>query len=128
MTLLAHGVGSRTDLPIPLGLALYGGGAAVLISFAALLLFWRKPTLGDSSSGRPLPAAVQRAAEGLGPHDTLLVVAHDAVNRVLSERHGETRQAQDKDKEKEKPEGRTRPPATSRRGRSTSPSGWVLCP
>jgi len=24
-----------------------------------------------------------KAAEGLGPHDTLLVVAHDAVNRVL---------------------------------------------
>jgi len=54
MTLLAHGVGSRTHLPIPLGLALYGGAAAVLISFAALLLFWRKPTLGDSSSGRPV--------------------------------------------------------------------------
>ena len=27
--------------------------------------------------------ALQRAAEGLGAHDTLLVVAHDAVNRVL---------------------------------------------
>lgn len=63
MTLLAHGVGSRTDLPIPLGLALYGGGAAVLISFAALLLFWRKPKLGDSSSGRPLPATVQRTVD-----------------------------------------------------------------
>lgn len=63
MTFLAHGVGSRTDLPIPLGLALYGGGAVVLISFAALLLLWRKPKMGDSSSGRPLPAAVQRAAD-----------------------------------------------------------------
>lgn len=30
MTTLAHGVGSRTDLPIPLGLALYGAGAAIL--------------------------------------------------------------------------------------------------
>ncbi|MUV13997.1 histidine phosphatase family protein [Noviluteimonas gilva] len=27
--------------------------------------------------------ALQRATEGLGEHDTLLVVAHDAVNRVL---------------------------------------------
>ena len=63
MTLLAHGVGSRTDLPIPLGLALYGGGAAVLISFAALLLFWRKPKMGGSSSGRALPAAVQGAVD-----------------------------------------------------------------
>ena len=63
MTVLAHGVGSRTDLPIPLGLALYGGGAAVLISFAALLLFWRKPKIGGPSSGRPLPAAVQAIAD-----------------------------------------------------------------
>ena len=58
MTLLAHGVGSRTDLPIPLGLALYGAGAAILISFAVLLLFWRTPRLGGTSSGRPLPGGV----------------------------------------------------------------------
>ncbi len=59
MTLLAHGVGSRTDLPIPLGLAIYGAGAAILLSFAILLTFWRKPKIGDASSGRPLPAGVQ---------------------------------------------------------------------
>jgi hypothetical protein len=60
---LAHGVGSRTDLPIPLGLALYGAGAAILISFAVLLLFWRSPRLGGAESGRPLPVAVQRVAD-----------------------------------------------------------------
>ncbi|CCG02058.1 hypothetical protein [Blastococcus saxobsidens] len=64
MTLLAHGVGSRTDLPIPLGLTLYGAGAAILISFAALLLFWRTPRLGGPSSGRPLPAGAQRVLDG----------------------------------------------------------------
>ncbi|RZU30555.1 hypothetical protein [Blastococcus saxobsidens] len=63
MNLLAHGVGSRTDLPIPLGLALYGAGAAILISFAALLLFWRTPKLGGPGSGRPLPAAVQATVD-----------------------------------------------------------------
>ncbi|WP_104524710.1 hypothetical protein [Blastococcus atacamensis] len=63
MNLLAHGVGSRTDLPIPLGLALYGAGAAILISFAALLLLWRSPKLGGPGSGRPLPPAVQRFVE-----------------------------------------------------------------
>ncbi|MCA0144256.1 hypothetical protein [Blastococcus sp. LR1] len=63
MNLLAHGVGSRTDLPIPLGLALYGAGAAILISFAALLLFWRAPKLGGPGSGRPLPESVQRVAD-----------------------------------------------------------------
>jgi hypothetical protein len=59
VTLLAHGVGSRTDLPIPLGLALYGAGAAILLSFAVLLLFWRTPRLGGPSSGRPLPPGAQ---------------------------------------------------------------------
>ncbi|MGY1783658.1 hypothetical protein [Geodermatophilus sp. SYSU D00698] len=62
MTVLAHGVGSRTDLPLPLGLALYGAGAAILVSFTVLLLFWRRPRLGDAASGHPLPAWVQRAA------------------------------------------------------------------
>jgi hypothetical protein len=66
MTLLAHGVGSRTDLPIPLGLALYGAGAAILISFAVLLLFWRTPRLGGPSSGRPLPTGLQRVLDSPG--------------------------------------------------------------
>jgi hypothetical protein len=61
--ILAHGVGSRTDLPLPLGLALYGAGAAILISFAVLLLFWRTPKLGGASSGRPVPRGVQRLVD-----------------------------------------------------------------
>ncbi|RBY94527.1 hypothetical protein DQ244_04285 [Blastococcus sp. TBT05-19] len=75
MTLLAHGVGSRTDLPIPLGLALYGAGAAILISFAALLLFWRTPKLGGPASGRPVPDAVQRFVDGTGTRRALQAVA-----------------------------------------------------
>lgn len=75
MTLLAHGVGSRTDLPIPLGLALYGGGAAVLMSFAALLLFWRKPKIGDSSSGRPLADVVQGAVDSPAVRRGLQILA-----------------------------------------------------
>ncbi|MGX5653985.1 hypothetical protein ACWKWC_04355 [Geodermatophilus nigrescens] len=62
MSVLAHGVGSRTDLPLPLGLALYGAGAAILVSFAVLLLLWRRPRLGGAHSGHPLPPRVQRAA------------------------------------------------------------------
>jgi hypothetical protein len=53
MSTLAHGVGSRTDLPIPLGLALYGAGAAILLSFAVLLLFWRTPKLGAPTRAGP---------------------------------------------------------------------------
>src|SRR4051812_32787919 len=73
--LLAHGVGSRTDLPIPLGLALYGGGFAILISFGVLLLFWRRPTLGDASSGRPVPAWLQRFADSQGVRLALQALA-----------------------------------------------------
>jgi hypothetical protein len=62
--LLAHGVGSRTDLPIPLGLALYGAGAAILLSFAVLLLFWRRPRLDRPRSGAPMPEGLQRVADG----------------------------------------------------------------
>ena len=59
--ILAHGVGSRSDLPIPLALALYGGAMAVLISFAALVLLWRKPKLTPGEQdGAALPLGVQR--------------------------------------------------------------------
>ncbi|TFV52787.1 hypothetical protein [Blastococcus sp. TF02A-35] len=75
MTLLAHGVGSRTDLPIPLGLALYGAGAAILISFAALLLFWRTPRLGGPDGGRPLPGGVQRFVDSAATRRLLQAVA-----------------------------------------------------
>jgi hypothetical protein len=71
---LAHGVGSRTDLPIPLGLALYGAGAAILISFVVLLLFWRTPKLGGPSSGRPVPAGLQRLVDSPGTRRALQAV------------------------------------------------------
>ena len=61
---LAHGVGGRTDLPVPFWLALYGAGIAVVLSFAALGALWPTPRLRDDR-GRPLPgwlAAVLDAA------------------------------------------------------------------
>jgi hypothetical protein len=57
--ILAHGIGSRTDLPVPLFLALYGGGFAVVVSFLALVLLWRRPKLRGEQAGRPLPRAAQ---------------------------------------------------------------------
>ena len=38
-TLLAHGVGSREDLPIPFSLALIGAAVVLVVSFLALPLF-----------------------------------------------------------------------------------------
>jgi hypothetical protein len=60
---LAHGVGTRADLPIPLELALIGGAAAVLVSFAALGLLWPSSRLRADAGGRPLPSAVQAVAD-----------------------------------------------------------------
>ncbi|MFY1670382.1 hypothetical protein ACN27G_10530 [Plantactinospora sp. WMMB334] len=58
---LAHGVGGRQDLPIPLGLALAGALAALAVSFVALGALWRAPRLGtDLRGARALPAPVQR--------------------------------------------------------------------
>ncbi|MBB5959486.1 hypothetical protein FHS29_006107 [Saccharothrix tamanrassetensis] len=43
MTVLAHGVGGRHDLPLPLDLVLQGAAVALLASFLALGLLWTKP-------------------------------------------------------------------------------------
>lgn len=53
--LLAHGLGGRSDLPLPPTLAVLGGAAAVVISFAALAALWHRPHLSPDA-GRPLPA------------------------------------------------------------------------
>lgn len=58
-TVLAHGVGTRTDLPIPTWLALYGAGSVVLISFLALVVLWRSARLADPERGAVVPAAIQ---------------------------------------------------------------------
>ncbi len=60
---LAHGLGGRSDLPVPLWMALYGGAAAVVVSFFALGAFWRTPRLKGDNGGRPLPPGLQRIAD-----------------------------------------------------------------
>jgi hypothetical protein len=62
VAVLAHGVGSRTDLPVPTWLAITGGTCAVVVSFAALGLLWPKPRL-RADAGRPVPVAVQAAVD-----------------------------------------------------------------
>lgn len=53
--ILAHGLGGRSDLPVPLWLALYAGAAAVVVSFFALTVLWKEPRLRGADAGRPLP-------------------------------------------------------------------------
>ncbi|RSM58736.1 hypothetical protein DMH03_22755 [Amycolatopsis sp. WAC 01376] len=58
--ILAHGLGGRSDLPVPLWLALYAGAAAVVVSFFALTVFWKEPKLRGADAGRALPLLLQR--------------------------------------------------------------------
>jgi hypothetical protein len=60
---LAHGVGTRADLPIPVSFAIIGGGLAVLISFVALGALWPDPRLRGEAAGRPLPRVVQTVVD-----------------------------------------------------------------
>lgn len=70
---LAHGVGGRTDLPVPFWLALYGAGIAVVLSFAALGALWPTPRLRDDR-GRPLPRPLAAALDSPAVRWVLRVV------------------------------------------------------
>lgn len=81
--LLAHGVGSREDLPLPFGLALAGAAIALVVSFLALALLWREPRFDPARAGRPLPRgmalvldhpATRTALRALGALATAYVV------------------------------------------------------
>ncbi|MGW0803173.1 hypothetical protein [Nonomuraea sp. NPDC002799] len=50
--LLAHGVGGRSDLPIPLFYAYAGAFAALVVSFLALGLLWADPRFRGDRAGR----------------------------------------------------------------------------
>ncbi|MGW5393650.1 hypothetical protein [Streptomyces koyangensis] len=84
-TLLAHGVGSRHDLPVSPFYAFAGAFAALLVSFLGLGLLWSRSRFTGDAAGRPLPAAVQRCADArattlalraLGLAAFLTVLAH----------------------------------------------------
>lgn len=51
----AHGIGGRSDLPLPTWLFAYGAGFAVLISFVALAVVWPKPRLEAAAVGSAMP-------------------------------------------------------------------------
>lgn len=61
--MLAHGVGSRADLPVPTSYVTVGAAVALIASFAALGALWRSPRLRGDLAGRPLPPALARALD-----------------------------------------------------------------
>jgi hypothetical protein len=54
-TVLAHGLGGSTDLPIPYAYALIGAAWALTFTFAVVAFAWRKPRFDPERPGRPLP-------------------------------------------------------------------------
>lgn len=66
--LLGHGIGGRTDLPLPAWQLAWAAGFSVAISFVALGAFWERPHLAAAAKGRALltligpPARIFEAA------------------------------------------------------------------
>jgi len=60
-TVLAHGVGGSTDLPLPLPYALIGGVWALIVTFAVVGVAWRTPRFDPAKPGRALPPWVTNA-------------------------------------------------------------------
>ncbi|ALE82487.1 hypothetical protein [Pseudonocardia sp. HH130629-09] len=61
MNALAHGVGTRGDLPVPAQYAALAGAVVLVATFALLGATWRTPRLHGADGGRPLPRPVASA-------------------------------------------------------------------
>jgi len=61
----AHGVGGRTDLPLPAWQLAWAAAFAVLASFVALGVFWSEPGLAKAAAGRALLDCGSPAVVGL---------------------------------------------------------------
>lgn len=67
--ILAHGIGGRLDLPVPLSIFVVAAAMVLVVSFVALALLWPEPRLEDgpryTTRGRVIPAEGVLAALGL---------------------------------------------------------------
>jgi hypothetical protein len=102
--LLAHGIGGRTDLPLSVWMFGYGAAAALVVSFAALAIFWPEarlepvrrgaakadvtPVAGDDDpAGRTGPGGLVLRALGVVAFVVVLAAAaigDDLVSRNLA--------------------------------------------
>ncbi len=79
MTVLAHGLGGSTDLPIPFSYALVGAAWTLTFTFALVALAWRTPRFDADTPGRPLPDWVTRSVDAAATR-WVLAVAGVAVS------------------------------------------------
>ena len=54
MNVLAHGIGSVQDLPVPTWLFYWGAGVVLVVSFVLLGALWKRPVLASREHGRAL--------------------------------------------------------------------------
>jgi hypothetical protein len=80
----AHGIGGRSDLPIPFGLALGSSALVLVVSFAALAVLWPRPRLGSPTAGWRLPAALARALDAGASRWVVRLVALAFFGYVLA--------------------------------------------
>ncbi len=77
--LLAHGLGGRQDLPLPIEVFVGGAAVVLVISFVALAVLWPEARLQAGSLDRPrrlaLPAMVRRILSWAGLAALILVMA-----------------------------------------------------
>ena len=78
-TASAHGIGGRSDLPVPLEYFLVGAAVVLLVSFGALAVLWPAPRLQDGprwrGEGRTIPRWAARTLAGAGIAGLALVLA-----------------------------------------------------
>ena len=75
----AHGVGGRSDLPLPMWMFAYGAAGALIVSFAALAVFWPAARLEGGFPGVVLAPAGQGVMAALGTLARVLGVVVLAV-------------------------------------------------
>ena len=74
--IVAHGIGGRTDLPIPISMLIVGSAVVLVVSFVALALLWPRPRLQTGprygEGGLLLPG--QRLLSAIGVLGLILVI------------------------------------------------------
>ena len=61
----AHGLGGRSDLPLPVWMFTYGAAGALVVSFAALAVFWPVARFEGGSAGVVVPPTAPSVTEAL---------------------------------------------------------------
>ena len=74
-SVLAHGLGGSSDLPVPYAYAMVGAAWALTFTFALVAFAWRKPRFDPDKPGHPLPEVVTALVDARVTRATVAVAA-----------------------------------------------------